>query len=179
MASPVPMTVVSSNNTAYPSGFVVIGTNSLYQQPQNQQPTYWFVVIDATNLNVVYNQLQQAPDQVPPISQYLTPNYILVVVSLCVGLNNQPQGALYDFLVANGADIGLATINQVAQQIGCGSLGSFAYSLVTPLGGGGEPGFESFSLNGAGYSSIQVLQLQPIPQPGGGLIYVPVQLGDA
>jgi hypothetical protein len=171
--------VVSSNNSSYPSGYVVIGTNSLYQQPQNQQPTYWFVVIDATNLNVVYNQLWQANDQVPPISQYETPNYILVVVSLCVGLDSQPQGALYDFLVANGAATGLATINQVAQQVGCGALGQFAYSLVSPLGGTGDPGFESYNLGGSGYSSVQALQLQPVAQPGGGVIYVPVQLGDA
>lgn len=179
MASPVPLTVMSSRSGQANSAYVVIGNNSLYQQPPNGAWAYWFVVVDASNLQVVYNQLQTAPNVVPNLGPYNAPGYILMMATLGVGLDQQPQGALFNFLMDNGAGAQLLAVEQIAQQIGCGSLGSFAYSLVTSLGSSGNPGFEAYDVTSPYYAAILTLQLQPVPQPGGGVVYTPIELGDS
>ncbi|MBK8283835.1 MAG: hypothetical protein IPK97_02565 [Ahniella sp.] len=128
----------SSSNTSY--AMIGIGNTILNQQAPTNSPSFWFVVIARTNLNVVYNALQTAPDQVPPISQYNDSNHILVVATLSIGLNNQPQGALFAFLDVNGAGAQLRRIEQLAVQFNCGSLGTYGYALVGVLGNGNIPG---------------------------------------
>lgn len=175
-----PLSVIScqwsSSGTAYAK--IGIGNNILSQQAPASQHNFWFVVIDRTNLNVVYNALQQAPDQVPPIAQFNDTNHILVVATLSIGLNNQPQGPLFKFLDANGAGRQLRRIEQLAVQFNCGSLGTYGYALVGVLGNGNVPGFEASQVAGNSTGPILTVQLMPFQTPTG-VLYTPVDLSDA
>ena len=155
-----------------------IGKTILHQQAPTNSPSFWFVVIDRTNLNVVYNALQTSPDQVPPISQYNDSNHILVVATLSIGLNNQPQGALFAFLDVNGAGAQLRRIEQLAVQFNCGSLGTYGYALVSVLGNSDIPGFEASQVAGPQTGPILTVQLMPIQTPSG-VMYTPVALSNA
>jgi hypothetical protein len=106
MADPqtVPLSIVSSAamNSFGAYATIAVGSNVLNQNVASNNPSYWFVVLDRSNLSVVSNQLQSAPDQVPSLGGYNDTNHILVVATLGLGLDRQPQGALFDFLDANG-----------------------------------------------------------------------------
>jgi len=173
-----PLSVVSvqwsSSGTSY--GMIGIGKNILNQQ--STKPAFWFVVIDRTNLNVVYNALQSAPDQVPPISQWNDANHILVVATLSIGLNNQPQGPLFAFLDVNGAGRQLRRVEQLAVQFNCGSLGTYGYALVGVLGNANIPGFEASQVAGPQLGPILTVQLMPVQTPSG-VLYTPVDLSNA
>lgn len=176
MSTSVPLSVVSTLNTQYHWATIGIGPNILSQTPQ--QGCYWFVVIDRRNLNVVYNQTQPSGSTVPNIAPYNTTDYILVVATLGVGLNNQPQGALFDFLDVNGAGRQLRHVDQMARQFGCGSLGTFGYALVSVLGNLDQPGFELSQITNPGTGPFLTVQLMPI-NVGGQVYFTPVALSDA
>jgi hypothetical protein len=171
--STVPLTVVSGSGATHPWGQIGVGTNILTQSPQ--QRGFWFVVIDRSNLSIVYNQVQGDPSTAPNVGQYSTQNYILVMASLGMGLDRQPQGALFTFLDANGAGRELRRVEQVATQLNCGSLGTYGYALVSVFGN--PKGFEVSTVS-TGHSAILTVQLMPITI-GGTTLYTPVQLSDA
>ena len=174
--STTPLTVVSNPNNQYYWGQIAIGTNVLTQQPS--QGGYWFVVIDRGSLAVVYNQMQAAPNVAPNIGNFNNTNYILVVATLGVGLNNVPQGALFNFLDVNGGGRELRRVEQVGMQLNCGSLGTFGYALVGVLGNLNVPGFEGSWLATSGTGPILTVQLMPIVVDGK-TVYTPVDLSNA
>lgn len=172
----VALSVISNPNNQYYWSQIGIGSNILTQQPKSQG--YWFVVLDRSNLNVVYNQLQSAPNVAPNLGAYNSSNYILIVATLGVGLNNQPQGDLFNFLDLNGAGQQLRRVEQIAVQFNCGSLGTFGYALVGVLGNQNQPGFEASQIATAGVGPILTVQLMPF-QVNGQTMYTPVQLSNA
>lgn len=174
----VPLTVVSSPNNTYPWAQIAIGKSVLTQQTPAHNVNYWFVVIDRSSLAVVYNQLQSSASAAPAIGAYNSSDYILIVATLGLGLDKQPQGALFDFLDVNGAGRQLRRIDQVAVQIGCGSLGTFGYALVGVLGNLNIPGFEASVLSNAQIGPIMTVQLMPTTIQGK-TVYTPVELSDA
>lgn len=178
---PVPLSIISAHygfSSGTATANIAIGKQHYTQSTPSGQGQYWFLVVDRSNLNVVYNQLQAAWDQAPPIQQYNNPNYILIVATLAVGFNHQPQGALFKFLDLNGAGRQLRRIDQLAQQFGCGSLGTFGYALVGVLGDLNQPGFELSDVNGPAWSPILTVQLMPFSTPSGP-VYTPVELSNA
>jgi hypothetical protein len=172
----VPLTVVANPNNQYYWAQIAIGKNILTQQPK--QGGYWFVVIDRSNLNVVYNQFQTAANTAPNIGNYNTTNYILVTATVGVGLNNVPQGALFNFLDVNGGGMQLRRVEQVGSQLNCGSLGTFGYALVGVLGNLNIPGFEGSLLAAQATGPILTVQLMPIVVDGK-TVYTPVELSNA
>ena len=182
MADPqtVPLSIVSSAamNSFGAYATIAIGSKVLNQNVASNNPSYWFVVLDRSNLSVVSNQLQSAPDQVPSLGGYNDTNHILIVATLGLGLDCQPQGALFDFLDANGGGRQLRRIEQLATQIGCGSLGTFGYALVGVLGNQDQPGFEASSVAASPTGPIITVQLLPVTVQGQTL-YTPIQLSDA
>jgi hypothetical protein len=172
----VPLTIVSSPANNYYYAQIAIGDNVLSQQPNSWN--YWFVVVDRRTLKVVYNQLQQSANSAPNLGAYNTSDYMLIVATLGVGLNNQPQGALFQFLDANGAGRQLRRVNQVAEQLNCGYLGTFGYALVSTLGDLNSPGFEASQIGGSGAGPILTCQLMP-SDVNGQTYYSPVELSDA
>jgi hypothetical protein len=172
----VPLTVVSNPNNSYYWAQIGIGKNILTQQPS--QGGYWFVVIDRSNLNVVYNQFQTAPNVAPNLGNYNTTSYILVAATVGVGLNNVPQGALFNFLDVNGGGMQLRRVEQVGTQLSCGSLGTFGYALVGVLGNLNTPGFEGSLLAAQATGPILTVQLLPIVV-NNQTVYTPVELSNA
>ncbi len=172
----VPLTVVSSTSNKFYSAEMAIGSNILTQQPSSWN--YWFVVIDRRTLAVVYNQLQQSANTAPNLGSYNTSDYILIVATLGIGLNNQPQGDLFNFLDVNGAGRQLRRVNQVAEQLNCGSLGTFGYALVGQLGNSNQPGFEASQISGSSVGPILTCQLMPM-DINGQTYYTPVELSNA
>lgn len=177
MASPVSLSLFSSMPTSsYAFSNIGVGNNVLSQQTSSPgQQGYWFVVIDSATLKIVANVFQATGNQAPTISA--SPGDILIVTTLGVTYDNMPQGPLTTFLQQNGAGPALLAIEQLGTQFGCGTLGGFAYSLVTTYGDS-NPGFEAMnSSSDTGIQCVQTLILDPVTQPGGGVIYTPVQLG--
>ncbi len=177
MASPLPLSLFSYMPTAsYPFSNIAVGNNTYSQQtPSPGLQGYWFLVLDSATLKVVANVFQASGNQAPALAA--SPGDILIVTTLGVTFDNQPQGALTTFLQENGAGVGLLAIEQLGNQFGCGTLGGFAYSFVTTYGDT-NPGFEAMDASGdTGIQCIQTLMLDPVTQPNGGVIYTPVQLG--
>lgn len=173
MSTSVPLSVVSTLATQYHWATIGIGKNILSQTPQ--QGGYWFVVIDRRTLAVVYNQVQASGSTVPNIGAYNTSDYILVVATMGVGLNNSPQGALFSFLDVNGGGRELRHIEQIGLQFGCGSLGTFGYALVSVLGNLDQPGFELSQITNPNAGPFLTVQLMPI-DVAGQVYYTPVEL---
>jgi hypothetical protein len=156
---------------------VGVGTNTYNQQVTSPgQQGYWFLVLDSATLKVTANVFQASGSQAPTLNA--NPGDILIVTTLGVTFDNQPQGPLFTFLQQNGAGTALLAIEQLATQFGCGTLGGFAYSFVTTYGDS-NPGFEAMDASSdTGIQCIQTLLLDPVGQPNGGIVYTPVQLGD-
>ena len=172
----VPLTVVSSLATNYHYGQIAIGDNTLTQEPDSW--AYWFVVVDRTTLKVVYNELQSSANTAPDIGSANSADNLLIVATIGVGLNNQPQGDLFKFLDLNGAGRQLRRIDQVAQQLGCGSLGTFGYALVGTLGDQNQPGFEVSQITAPASGPVLTCQLMP-NEIDGQTCYTPVELSNA
>jgi hypothetical protein len=171
----VPLSVIANPNNQYYWGQVGIGNNVT---TQSQKGGYWILVVDRSSLQVVYNQVQGSPSQAPDIGNFNTPDYLLIVATLGVGLNNPPQGDLFQFLDVNGGGRELRRIEQIAFQFNCGSLGTFGYALVGILGNTNQPGFEASQVGLSGVGPILTVQLMPM-NIGGKTVYTPVQIDNA
>ena len=174
--SDVPLTVVSSLANEYYYGQIAIGDQTLTQDPKSW--AYWFVVLDRQTLKVVYNELHSSANTAPDIGSYNSTDYLLAVATMGIGLNNQPQGELFEFLDLNGAGRQLRRIDQVAEQLNCGSLGTFGYALVGVLGNMNQPGFEASQITAPSTGPILTCQLMP-SEIGGQTFYTPVELSNA
>jgi hypothetical protein len=172
----IPLSVISSLQRNYHWMQIGIGKTVLTQQPQ--QGGYWILVFDRRNLQVVYNQVQTAGNVVPNLGAYNTSDYVLVVATSGVGLDNQPQGPFYTFLDQNGGGRELRRVNQIAQQFNCGSLGTFGYALVSVLGNTDQPGFEASVITNPSLGPVMTVQLMPF-QVNGQTYYTPVELSNA
>ncbi|MBS0206065.1 MAG: hypothetical protein JSS49_24495 [Planctomycetes bacterium] len=174
MSANVPLSVISSTYNQSYYATMAIGNNVIVQQPSGGYGGYyWFVVINRKTLNVEFNQVQTQANVVPNLGALNSPDHILIVATLGVGLNNAPQGALYKFLDENGGGMELRRIDQIAQQFNCGYLGTFGYCLCCVLGNLNIPGFEVSAL---GQVSGPILTIQLLPSNSG---YTPIQISNA
>jgi len=179
-ASPpnVPLTVNSNTNNNFFYAQMGIGKTGLHQQQQSGGGYYWFVVINRHTLAVEYNQIQTQPNVVPNIGALNSVDHILIVATMGVGLNNPPQGPLFQFLDQNGGGRELRRIEQIATQFNCGSLGTFGYALVSVLGNLNLPGFEMSQVGSGAVGPILTIQLMPT-EVNGVTTYTPIQLSNA
>lgn len=172
----VPLTVVSSLSNQSLYATIAYGDHTLTQNPKSW--AYWFVVFDRRNLEVVYNKTQDSAHTAPDLGDVNTTDYLLVVATMGVGLDNQPQGDLFNFLDQNGAGRELRRIAQVAEQLNCGTLGTFGYALVGTLGNLNQPGFEASQITAPVEGPILTCQLMP-GEINGEQYYTPVELSNA
>lgn len=178
-ASPnIPLTIASTTGNSYFFAYMAIGKNVLTQQHPTGGPYYWFVVINRSTLAVEYNQIQTQNNAAPNIGNLNTSDHILLVATMGVGLNMQPQGALFDFLDQNGAGMQLRHVDQVAQQLNCGAFGTFAYALTGVLGNQNMPGFEDSVVGYGAVGPFLTVQLMPTTI-NGQTVYTPIQLSNA
>lgn len=175
---PVPLSVQAGNQHNQ-SAKVTIGSVKLEQDAATHSPCLWFLVLDRRTLKVVVNHRQKTSEHstVPAdVLKYAKDwAYILVFVTLNLAAWDLPQGALYTFLRKNGGGRELRAMERLFEAFGSGWYPSFGYSLVDVLGIDG-PGHESMKY-GPG-RGVLLLTLEPVPAPGGGEWYVPVQLAD-
>lgn len=170
MASNVPLTVQCCVYSNYDNN-VCIGDNLLslsYQTPN----LYWAVVVDRTSLKVVANFTFSDNSTVP--SQLATyqnnAQYLLILSTMQLTSTNLPVGALYDFLVANGAGTELQRLEQIYAALNCSTWGNLGYVLVTILDNTPD------GIDYSGYydnAFVCTLQLEPT-QVGSGILYTPV-----
>lgn len=173
----IPLTVNSPLSTTWLSG-VAMGTQS-FGPPGNPTPAgYWILVIDRTALKVVYNQVQTSYDTAPDLGAFNTDDYFMIVAAIAVTLNNIPQGDFFTFLNANGAGPQLARLEQINTQLGCGTVGSFSYVLISILGLGQEalPGIEVSSIDNFNTKGVIVTASLIGTVVNGQTIYSPVIL---
>lgn len=173
----VPLSILSSRDTSYHWAKIGIGKNILSQSNPPQR-AFWIVVIERATLTVVYNQLQLQSNVAPNLGSFNTPDYILCVATMGLGLDMTPSGAFFQFLDANGAGRALRRVEQLATQFGCGSLGTYAYALCSVLGNLDQPGFEACNVEGTASGPYLTVQLMPI-QVQGKTVYTPVELSNA
>lgn len=174
----VPLSIASTTGNSYFFAQMAIGNQVISQQQPTGGGYYWFVVINRATLKVEFNALQTQNDVPPNIGALNSADHILLVATLGVGLNVPPQGALFDFLDANGGGYELRRVDQFAQQFNCGSFGTFGYALVSVLGNQNLPGFEASQIGNGAYGPFLTVQLMPTVI-GGQTVYTPVQLSNA
>lgn len=179
-AKTVPLSIISTTGESSNSNqFVQIGIGSKILDQQPKEWAYWFLVLDRSTLDVVFNEVSSSANSVPDgLSKYDTADYILAFATAAVGLNNQPQGDLFVFLDRNGAGRELRRIDQIATQFNCGYLGTFGYALVGVLGDQNMPGFETSQISQPFTGPILTVQLQPMDIDGK-TTYTPVQISNA
>ena len=143
MASPVPLTVQSSNSRNITAN-IVIGSNSLHLA-LNDWNLYWVVVVDRVDLSVKANFTFTENDQIPPqLNPFLqNTQYILIVTTQMLGSNNLPVGAWHEFLLDEGANVELFKLEQIFEAFNCGTWGNMGYSFVAVSGDDGGKGYES------------------------------------
>ncbi len=170
-------TIVAPHGRSELSASVVIGSNRLSVYSGDQLSGTWFLVVDRRTLEVVVNVTQpfDQPDRVPPEVEKLASSndYLLVFVGLRLQGRAVPQGALFDFLLKNGAGRDLRALVQYAEAMSLDVGGSMGYALVDVLGIGGN-GFESLSFGPD--SCVMALRLVQMPAQDDEMKYTPLQL---
>lgn len=156
---------------------IVIGTGegSFVPLPSGAQAnSYWFVVVQSSDLAVVANVVSTSNDTVPAdVEKFAgSDDHILLVATWALQLNNVPTGDLYTFLKNTGAGAEMDRLDQVYEQLGTGDFGAACYALAATLNDQDSPGIEASSLfNGL----VLTAQFMPV-EVDGVTTYTPVQL---
>ena len=135
---------------------------------------YWFVAVDlTTQLNVVANVFSENNGAVPQEIKRLQgdPRYFIFVIGNNLRGHNIPVGELHTFLKAIGSGRQLAALEQIATQVGTGTIFRFAYILAATATEGDLPGFEAFS---DVHHVFLTMQFMPIKLDDK-IVYAPVQ----
>ena len=176
-SSNVPLSV--QGTLGYPDAVVAISTRGqpfygLWQQPAGQNG-YWFMVIDLASLkqlaSVFSADQNNVPSQVAPFVGQI--DKLLIFASITMLGDHLPQGNLFATLKAVGAGALLDRCEQLATQLGTGTINPLSYTLVTTMDEDGRPGFEEFSFYG---QAVETLSLMPV-EINGQTVYTPVALG--
>lgn len=171
MASNVPLTIQTGLALNYGSQ-IVFGSNNLSIQ-YNLQNTYWMVIVDRTNLNVVANftftDNSSIPAQLKPYAG--NSQYFLILNTQNLQSANLPQGDFYNFLISEGAGPQLNAAEQIYEALNCGTWGWMSYCYVAVLGDDANDGCEFF--NYYQQAMVNTLTLTPITV-GSQVYYTPV-----
>ncbi len=137
---------VSSGYLDYPN--IVLDGKGLPRPTPVKAANYWFVVLDRSTLDVVYNIQQASNTDVPSgLTQYDDTSHILIVATLSLYNTAVPQGDLFTFLVDHGGGSTLRRLEQIGVQLTCTEVQYLAYSLVSVLGTD-DLGFETMAMSG-------------------------------
>lgn len=159
----IPFTVKSPRNTNG-QAVVVVGGSTYAPNPYTNN-SFWFLIIDRTTLQVVFNVLQQSNTTLPAgIEKFNDPRFLLIFVTISLGTLRVPQGPLYAYLIENGAGVALKRLEQISAQLNCGEINALAYCLVDILGEATSLGLESGAYDGMG--PVMTLQLMPVVAQG-------------
>jgi hypothetical protein len=126
--------------------------------------SYWFCIMDANNPTnkVAEFVLPGSSNSTVPagLDTYMSnPAYIFAVVTQYLSTLHVPQGALYTYLAAHGADRELQRLEQINTSLGCGSISRMSY-VLTGQGGATAGCYEQGSSRGA---ILMLMSLMPMP----------------
>jgi hypothetical protein len=136
----------SFSQGAIPQIVVGQGATSKYIKPASPiDDSYWWCILDANNPTNKVTEFIVPGSQntaVPNgLDTYLSnPAYIFACVTQYLSTLHVPQGALYNYFVAHGADRQLQALEQVNSSLGCGSYSRVSYILTAQ--GGNSVGYE-------------------------------------
>ena len=173
MADNVPLSVASTLHTGSYFAQVAIGNDRYSTDKQG----YWFLVVDRSTLKVVEN-INQTSNTTPPTLSHNTADYILIVATAGLGLNQTPQGDFFKFIDLNGGGRELRRVEQIGRQFNCGHFGGFGYTMAGILGNQNQPGFELSQISGSGSGPFLALTLIATTV-NGKTIYTPTSLSNA
>jgi hypothetical protein len=156
-----------------PYATLAIGKQQYYSGTGSTPNTYWVVVVDLTNLNVVVNEVYTDNAQVPvAVRPYIdNPQYLLIVSTLALLSGHIPQGDFYNLLRRAGAGPMLSRAEQIMEQIGTGYISSVSYILAATLNPADDKGFEELSFTSY---TVMTFALMPVTVQGS-TIYVPIR----
>ena len=171
MAEDVALTVISAPRTNYTFG-AAIG-KELHRPKDVKENTYWFLVVDrfdlsSTPASIVSGSNSEVPAEV---TKHDDSRYLLIVSTMGTTTPNLPQKGLRDLLSMHGGEDQLNRIEQVYDQLGCGSFGTFGFSSVGILGE--QAGGYATSTYGSAEGQLLTLTLRP-SEIDGKVIYTPI-----
>jgi len=173
----VPVTAMSyciPDSSPYSMTSLAIGKNRPTWYNLNKQandPFWWVVVVDLTNLTVVANVLADGYNVPPGIQQYVNnPQYFLFCLSNCETGAQIPAGALYTLLQQIGGGAQLARLEQVYHQLSSGLIRHYSYILAATMDTTDYPGFEALSFTN---DTVLAMAFMPVTV-GGQTIYAPI-----
>ncbi len=173
----VPVAVLGSLATDWANVVIGYSANNFIWPTPNPAPvnSYWYVVIDLTNLNVVANVTSTSNSDVPSqVSAYAgNPQYLLILTTIGLRFDNLPVGALYSFLQSTGSGEHLEEAQQMAAQLGTGYYGDVGYILAATMNSADAPGFELLQIYN---QPLLLFQLMPV-NVDGSTIYAPIRTG--
>ena len=175
----VPLTVASAQVLLNRAPNIAIGQTVYNPTSTPTSGGYWFLVVDRTSLQVAVNLVSTDSDNVPEAVQPYVNNtqFMLFLATWGVTINNVPQGALYDLLVAAGAGPVLSRLEQLNYQLGCGLFGNMSYAMAGLFGGGQSLSAVEAASLAQNESLGAVLTAQLVPAMiGGQPIYSPMEL---
>lgn len=172
----VPLLIESPLQKNYDRAIVIgTGEGSFVTPPSDAEPnSYWFVVVQSSDLEVVANVSSTSNDTVPPdVEKFASSDdHILLVATWALQMNNVPTGDLYTFLKNTGAGAEMDRLDQIYEQLGTGDFVSVSYALAATLSDQDSPGIEAAALfNGL----VLTARFMPI-EVNGVVTYTPVQL---
>lgn len=159
-------TIVGSfSSGAIPLIYVGQGqTRQLLKPNAPVDDSYWFCIMDANNPSnkVAEFILPGSSNTTVPngLDAYMSnPAYIFAVVTQYLSTLHVPQGALYTYLSAHGADRELQRLEQINSVLGCGSVTRMSYLLT---GQGGTPN-GSYEQGSSRQATMLLMSLMPMP----------------
>ena len=148
--------------------------------PKTQAPRFW--VLNRAN-PIAKPTTFVAPDSntVPAGLAELMDADHLLVAGIFSDAHRVPQGALFNFLVDNGAGAALSMIENLNVNAACGLQCMFAYTMVSVAGGNEGPGIELLTVpvpmhsesNTSGLEALALAPFQFVREDGG--MYYPIK----
>jgi hypothetical protein len=151
---------------AIPQIVIGQGANKHWLKPDAPiDDSYWWCIMDANNPgNKVKEFIVPGSSNtlVPPgLDTYVSnPAYIFACVTQYLSTLHVPQGALYNYFVAHGADRQLQALEQINTSLGCGTFTRVSYILTAQ--GGSTGGYEIGS-----YKNYVDMLMSFMPQANG------------
>lgn len=172
--TPVPATALSAFQNPDFASQLTIGSNEVNLPNPNLDAVMWLVVVDLTNLSIVFNDINDFSTVPSGIQPYIgNSRYFLFAISSNAWAANYPQGDLYAFFQKVGAGPQLARGEQIFEQLETGWISNYTYILAATMSEADLPGFELFS---ATDHSILTMAFLPVTVDGQ-TIYAPIQQG--
>jgi hypothetical protein len=157
-----------------PSAALSIGSKSVAFPGPASNSAIWLVAVSLWDLSIADSELSDGSSVPGSIAQYAgNPDYFLYAISNNAWASQMPQGALYQLLVAAGASVELARLEQIYAQLSTGFLGMFSYILAASFAENDAPGFELLSMTDLQIMTMGFLELTI----AGKTVYAPVQQG--